>query len=189
MQDNGGNIMKKITIVGAGLSGMVSAINLAKKGYEVTVLEKEKKIGGSAAFHPSLHATPIDVNHTSNFIGIDLKDHFPLLTDNQSWIKNVRLIPTEFNTHGVERGQRKSSLDNYLYKLCLELGVKFEFGHTVKKLADIAPGSIVASGALVAAASRLSFCRFLRWFFQNHTAVSSARFGRGTPAFPRQEHA
>ena len=35
--------MQKITIVGAGLSGMVSAINLAKKGYEVTVLEKEKE--------------------------------------------------------------------------------------------------------------------------------------------------
>ena len=70
--------MAKITIVGAGLAGMVAAINLARQGYEVTILEKEKQIGGSPVFHPSLHATPIDLRYTSDFIGIDISNHFQL---------------------------------------------------------------------------------------------------------------
>jgi phytoene dehydrogenase-like protein len=36
--------MKKI-IVGAGLSGMVAAINLAQNGHEVEILEKASGIG------------------------------------------------------------------------------------------------------------------------------------------------
>ena len=57
--------MPKRTVVGAGLSGMVAAIDLARQGDEVLVLGKEKAIGGSPAYHPSLHATPIDFQYTS----------------------------------------------------------------------------------------------------------------------------
>ncbi len=137
--------MPEITIVGAGLSGMVAAINLAKQGYEVTILEKEKKIGGSPAFHPSLHVTPIDLKLTSDFTGIDLYGQFPLCTDFQTWAMEKRL-PTRLNNYGAERGPRDSSLDVYLYKLCKELGVKVEFGQNIKKLSDVPPGSIVATG-------------------------------------------
>lgn len=38
--------MKKVAIVGAGISGLLSAFFLAKKGYEITVFEKEAKAGG-----------------------------------------------------------------------------------------------------------------------------------------------
>lgn len=39
--------VKDLQIYGAGLSGLVSAINLVRGGYDVTVYEKEKKIGGT----------------------------------------------------------------------------------------------------------------------------------------------
>ncbi len=140
--------MPKITIVGAGLSGMTAAINLAKQGYDVTILEKEKKIGGSPAFHPSLHVTPIDLRLTSDFTGIDLTSQIlPLCTEFQTWIKDKRLTQ-RLNNFSIERGSRESSLDNYLYKICKSLGVKFQFGQNIKKLTDVPPGSIIATGLM-----------------------------------------
>jgi len=139
--------MAKITIVGAGLSGMVAASDLARQGYEVTVLEREKRIGGSPAFHPSLHATPIDLNYTSEFVGIDISGCFQLLTDLHTWVRNKRIY-SGMNNYGVERGARETSIDSYLYRICLEHGVKFEFGQSIDSLRDVPPGSIVATGLM-----------------------------------------
>ncbi len=139
--------MSHVTIVGAGLSGMVAAINLAKQGYDVSILEKEKQIGGSSTFHPSLHATPIDVGMSSDFTGIDLRNHFQLLTEFHTWQMDSR-AHMRLNNYGVERGARESSLDNYLYRLCQDLGVSFEFGQEINRLDEIPPGSIVATGLM-----------------------------------------
>ena len=139
--------MPKRTVVGAGLSGMVAAIDLARQGDEVLVLEREKAIGGSPAYHPSLHATPIDIKYTSDFIGIDVSPCFKLLVETQLWIRDRRLYPS-LNHYGVERGDRDTAIDTYLYKMCLDHGVEFEFDHPVKRLKDIPPGSIVATGTM-----------------------------------------
>ena len=50
---------KKVHVVGAGLSGMVAAINLAREGHQVLVLDGAEKIGGVHPHHPlsgTLHA-------------------------------------------------------------------------------------------------------------------------------------
>ena len=39
---------KKVTVLGAGISGLSTAAFLAKEGYDVTILEKNKTIGGRA---------------------------------------------------------------------------------------------------------------------------------------------
>ena len=52
---------KKVHIVGAGLSGMVAAINLAREGHQVIILEGASKIGGIHPHHPSIHGTPMHV--------------------------------------------------------------------------------------------------------------------------------
>lgn len=39
--------MKKVSIIGAGLSGLTASILLAKEGYEVAIYEKSKKVGGN----------------------------------------------------------------------------------------------------------------------------------------------
>ncbi|HEY5493285.1 MAG TPA: FAD-dependent oxidoreductase [Candidatus Anoxymicrobiaceae bacterium] len=41
---------REITIVGAGLSGLTAAIILARDGFDVTVLDKEKRHGGRPEF-------------------------------------------------------------------------------------------------------------------------------------------
>ncbi len=38
---------KKVVILGAGISGLTSAYFLAKEGFDVTILEKKKEVGGS----------------------------------------------------------------------------------------------------------------------------------------------
>ena len=38
--------MKKVLIIGAGPAGLTAGYELAKHGYEVTILEKSREIGG-----------------------------------------------------------------------------------------------------------------------------------------------
>ena len=40
--------MKKVIVIGSGFSGLSTAAFLAKNGYSVTILEKNKTIGGRA---------------------------------------------------------------------------------------------------------------------------------------------
>ena len=43
---------RKIIIIGGGIGGLATAILFGKKGYEVTLLEKNKNLGGRAGvFH------------------------------------------------------------------------------------------------------------------------------------------
>ncbi|MDD5223993.1 MAG: NAD(P)-binding protein [bacterium] len=137
---------KKIQILGAGLSGMVAAIDLAKRDYEVTIIEGHSKIGGRGQFHPSTHATPIDGPAVWRYIGIDLSQHFRPA-------KSFRVSMEEdgYEMDGkdlfiVERGARESSLDTFLYQEAQKLGVKFEFSQLIKNHKDLPPGSIIASG-------------------------------------------
>ena len=57
---------KSITIAGAGLSWMISAINLAREDYDVTIIEAEKQIWGTELYHPSIHITPINKKRSGN---------------------------------------------------------------------------------------------------------------------------
>ena len=40
--------MKKVLIIGAGPAGLTAGYELAKRGYEVTLLEGDKQVGGIA---------------------------------------------------------------------------------------------------------------------------------------------
>ena len=42
------NEMKKIIIIGSGFGGLSAAIRIQAQGFEVTVLEKNDKVGGHA---------------------------------------------------------------------------------------------------------------------------------------------
>jgi flavin-dependent dehydrogenase len=133
-------------VVGAGLAGMVAAINLAKAGYEVTVLEAEARIGGSKQLHPSLHITPINKKKVWEYIGIDLDDCFVAPKKFRMYLGDLGLdiFPDDMST--VERGPRPSSVDTRLHELAVEAGVSFEFGHRVDRLEDLPPDTIIATG-------------------------------------------
>lgn len=140
---------KKIHILGAGLSGMVAAINLARDGYDVLVIEAAKQLGGIKGIHPSVHVTPIDKN-LYNYIGIDLRSVIPQVKAGGYYIKlknnSVSLsFPAEM-FYLVERSARETSLDTFLYKEALKHNVKFEFSNFIKNPLELPPGSIIATG-------------------------------------------
>ncbi|HSQ88523.1 phytoene desaturase family protein [Romboutsia sp.] len=81
--------MKKVLIVGAGIGGLCTAIRLLKKGYNVTILEKEKAIGGKvnikiregARFDltASILMTPQIYTEIFDTVGKDYRDYFELV--------------------------------------------------------------------------------------------------------------
>ena len=85
---------KHVTIYGAGMSGLVAAINLAREGYEVTVHDREKAYGGDPRYNPSRHTMPILPKKMSEYIGIDITSAF----------KPMAVCPTYFHEIKVEKG-------------------------------------------------------------------------------------
>ncbi len=138
---------KEIQIYGAGLSGLVSAINLARGGHNVTVHEKEKKIGGTLKCHPSVHMTPMHIQKMQRYVGIELESCFSKLDTFRGCISRKKFVFSTKNLYVVERGSRESSLDYFLYKTALKEGVNFEFSHplTPEKLRSIPENSIIAT--------------------------------------------
>jgi flavin-dependent dehydrogenase len=136
----------KIHVLGAGLSGMVAAINLARQGREVLVLDGAKGLGGMGGLHPSVHTTPIDPAWMSREVGIDLT---PVFHKPKGFMlglgdKTFKLDPGPM--HSVERGTRSGSIDTLLFEKAREAGVTFQFGVYLKDLREIPRGSIIATG-------------------------------------------
>ena len=141
-----------IYVVGAGLAGLTAAINLAREGEEVIVLEKGKRVGGLAIYNPSPHGTPMDADAMSRYTGIDLAPAMVRMTEGVLvvWGKRFKLkFPPNVQAWMIERGPRKSSMDHYLYRMATEHGVRFEFDQPVitdRQVAELPRGSIMATG-------------------------------------------
>ena len=52
--------MRRVAVIGGGVSGLAAAYVLAKEGVEVVVYEKEKSLGGHAKT-ALIHGTPLDL--------------------------------------------------------------------------------------------------------------------------------
>ncbi len=79
---------KKVVIIGAGIGGLGAAGLFARKGYEVTVVEKNANLGGRANIFehegfkfdmgPSWYLAPDIFEHYFNLVGERVKDHLEL---------------------------------------------------------------------------------------------------------------
>lgn len=142
----GGN--QNIEIFGAGMSGLIAAIDLAKNGYHVTVYDKEPGFGGDSVYNPSTHTTPLDVETTSQYTGIDISPVFYPLLECPIYFHDTRINAPVGGVYSVERGNRPSSLDTLLYNEARKHNIDFKFKTPLKKedIKNIEPGTIIACG-------------------------------------------
>jgi hypothetical protein len=138
--------------VGAGLAGLVAAITLARKGYEVRVLEKYKTVGAQPERWPMVDVTPFLPERMSRYLGIEVgaPQVQPCKQLNGYFWGEAFEVPIgRTNLCVVERGPRKTGLDGYLLEVALAEGVKVEFEHPVMgqgAIADLPPDTIMATG-------------------------------------------
>jgi flavin-dependent dehydrogenase len=125
---------------------MVAAINLARQGREVLVLEGESRIGGMHRDLPSIHTTPIDPAWISEQVGIDVTAAFHPIRSFQVVIGRRVYEVNPGPMHAVERGARKTGIDALLYEQAGQAGVQFSFGTRLSDLREVPKGSIVATG-------------------------------------------
>ncbi|MEP7214383.1 MAG: phytoene desaturase family protein [Acidobacteriota bacterium] len=79
---------KKVVVIGAGIGGLGAAGLFAKKGYDVTVLEKNERLGGRANIFekdgfrfdmgPSWYLAPDLFEHYFDLVGEKVSDHLTL---------------------------------------------------------------------------------------------------------------
>lgn len=155
----------EVTIYGAGMSGLIAAINLAREGYSVTVHDREPGYGGSRLYNPSTHVTPLDPVRTSEYIGVDITPVFHQVRACPSYFHDRKVMLPVYETYAVERGARPTSLDTLLFEECGKLPVKFEFNSPLGKedLADLPPNTILACGLSPGAYEMLDM-PYLRWY-------------------------
>ena len=156
----------RVTIYGAGMSGLVAAVNLVRDGYEVTVHDREAAYGGSRDYNHSTHVTPIDPVRTSEYIGIDVSGAFHQVSRPiPFYFHDTRATVPADGFYAVERGDRPPSLDTILYDECLKSGVAFEFGSPLDKdvLEHLEPNTIIACGLTQSAYEMLDL-PYLRWY-------------------------
>jgi flavin-dependent dehydrogenase len=143
---------EKIEIVGAGLAGLTAAINLAARGREVLVYDKQDSIGGRREIRPDPAGSPFDLERLAAYTGIDISPVAYPLRDGRYrlWGQTYRhAFPRAISAYMVERGRRGTSLDTYLYRLARGLGVRFAFRTEFSSRGDfeaLPPRSIIATG-------------------------------------------
>ena len=128
--------MKKIKILGAGLSGLVAAINLSKAGYDVNVYEQNEDVG--KRFHGDIHSWE-NWSGTKNFLeelkemNIDSKVNcvpfFKFFLTNCSKTKEIKSDQPIF--YLGKRGSSPGTIDHSLKMEALRSNVKFHFRKTL----------------------------------------------------------
>ncbi|NEU08877.1 NAD(P)/FAD-dependent oxidoreductase [Flavihumibacter sp. R14] len=152
----GNNI--SVVIVGAGLAGLTSAILLAKQGYTVSVIEKNKfpfhRVCGEYVSNevlPFLTSIGINIRHLN-------PSAISRLTVSSVSGKTIEL-PLQMGGFGISR----YVLDQYIYQVALSSGVKFYFDKATNVVfndeqfsVELASGDLLTSALVIGAYGKRS---------------------------------
>ncbi len=140
--------MKQIKILGAGLSGLTAAINLALEGYEVKIFEKNSDCG--KRFNNDLQglenwASQADVLDDLKSMNIETNFYCEPFHTVQAY--DFKLNKTKITSktpifYLVMRGNTKECLDIALKKQAIKLGVEINFNKTLAEK----DANIIATG-------------------------------------------
>ncbi len=137
--------MKKVKILGAGLSGLSASINLAKNNCDVLIFEKRKDCG--CRFHGDYEgienwSSEVDALDELKLLGIKNNFYYKpfkkmYLTDG---IDKVEFVSKKPIFYLIKRGITEECLDQSLKNQAFKLGVKIKFESNVKNADIIATG-------------------------------------------------
>jgi len=142
--------MVDVRILGAGISGLTSAINLAKAGYSVDVYERNSDCG--MRFLGDMQGIDNYYPEKDAFImlrGMNIESNFPYYPLDQMVLTNCvikkNIGPLKKPGHYlVKRGPAPGTLDHGLKEQALASGVRLHFNETIPQ----ADADIVATGPL-----------------------------------------
>ena len=118
--------MAKILVAGAGHGGLVAAYNLAKEGYDVTVIEAKQRSEMGHDWEDFLNMTAFDLS------GIPRPDESMYTQENGQGFRN----PSGTKMIRVATGSDSMTMDrklllSHIIDCALEAGVKIIFGHKI----------------------------------------------------------
>jgi len=137
-----------IKILGAGISGLTAAINLASRGFRVRVYEKRAGVGSqSKGDFQGLEnwTSPKDALLFLSEIGIAPEFEYEPFTECHYYDDDLRKYTMKSSNAGfylVRRGPMEGSLDRYLERIAYQHGVEICYGTT----AEISDVDVIATG-------------------------------------------
>lgn len=153
---------RKITIFGAGISGLVAAINLAVNGFDVVVREKRHAVGGAPDWHPSVHQQVFNIGRTAQYTGVDITGSFHAVKHHSFYFYDRKhVIDAPQHSFICEKGPQETSIEHSLYMQAVRSGVDFSFGDMFS-MKDICSSNTASPECIIATGLELQAYRDLR---------------------------
>lgn len=104
------DLIKRALVIGGGIAGMTSALNLAKQGYEVALVERETELGGNLR-HIYTTLSGADPQELLKGLRAEIRSNEKITVYNQASIKKIEGFVGNFRTT-VDVGGKDVEVDH-----------------------------------------------------------------------------
>lgn len=186
---------ERVAVVGGSLYGLTAALELAKKGYHITVLERTDRLGGSLLKEAALEQEVLDKD-------LAVLKEYPITITYETEIADVKSLESEYDAvvdgaepsfpsvvHSIYEGRRMAiTLDRQLKKVSLDAGREREGSFEtelhvntqgVEEVPPVVSTDIYTKEEAMEEASRCLDCKCLE-------CVKSCAFLQHFKTFPRK---